>query len=68
MDTKIEDHSHHHHHHDSCGGALYGLGVIGALFYFFQHITTFTAGVVAIAKAFFWPAFIVFRVLEMLKV
>lgn len=49
-------------------GAIYGLGIIGALFYFLQHAATFQAVVVGIFKAIFWPAFIVFKTLELLKI
>ena len=54
-----------HHDHCNCNqsSALYGLGVIGALFYFLQNAATFTAVIIGIFKAIFWPAFIIFRVL-----
>jgi hypothetical protein len=60
----------HHHSNCNCGqsSALYGLGVIGALFYFLQNATTFTAVMVGIFKAVFWPAFIVFKVLTNLGI
>lgn len=48
-------------------GAIYGLGVIGALVYFLQHATTFLAGVIGIIKAVFWPGVILYKVLEFLK-
>lgn len=54
------------HNSNSC--ALYGIGVIGALFYFLQGAATFTAVVVGIFKSFFWPAFIVFKVLTNLGI
>ncbi len=49
-------------------GALYGLGVIGALIYFLQHATTFLTGLIGIVKAIFWPAVIVYKVLEILRI
>lgn len=49
------------------GGALYGIGVIGALVYFIQTSTSFIDGVVGIIYAIFWPAVIVYKVLELLK-
>jgi hypothetical protein len=49
------------------GGAIYGLGVIGALIYFLQHAHTLVAGIVGIVYAIFWPAVILYRVLGMLK-
>ena len=49
------------------GGAIYGLGVIGALIYFLQHATTFAAVVAGIIKGVFWPAVLVYKALELLK-
>lgn len=49
-------------------GALYGIGVIGALIYFLQHATTFLGVVIGIIKSFFWPAIIVYKALELLKI
>jgi hypothetical protein len=59
-----------HHGHSSChhDSAIYGLGIFGALFYFLQGATTFTAVVVGIFKSIFWPAFIVFKVLTLLGI
>ncbi len=48
-------------------GALYGLGIIGAAVYYIQHAATFVAGVIGIVKAIFWPAVVLYRVLELLK-
>lgn len=48
-------------------GALYGTGVIGALFYFLGHATTFTAVVIGVVKSFFWPGVIVYEVLKLLN-
>ena len=48
-------------------GHLYGLGVLGALFYFLSSATSFTSVVVGIFKAIFWPALVVFKALELLK-
>lgn len=47
--------------------AIYGLGVIGALVYFIQHATSFSAGILGLFKAVFWPAVVLYRVLEILK-
>jgi hypothetical protein len=47
--------------------AGYGLGFIGALIYFIQHATTFWMGVVGFLKAIVWPAFLVYKLLEFLK-
>lgn len=48
-------------------GAIYGLGVIGAIVYFIQHSTSFLDGVVGIIFAFFWPGVVLYKVLELLK-
>lgn len=53
--------------HHGGGSAIYGVGVIGALIYFFQHASSFGAGVSGIVKAFFWPALLVYKALEMLQ-
>lgn len=50
-----------------CGGAIYGIGLIGALVYFLQRSPTFLDGVLGIIKAIGWPALVVYKVLEMLK-
>ena len=47
--------------------AVYGLGLIGALIYYLQHATTFVIGLVGVVKAIVWPAMIVYRLLEFLK-
>jgi hypothetical protein len=49
------------------GGAVYGLGLLGAAVYFIQHATTFWAGVVGILKAIVWPAFLIYKVFEFFK-
>lgn len=54
-----------------CGGGIgsgvYCLGVIGAAFYFFPHVTSFGSGVMAVAKCCVWPALLVFQALTLLK-
>ncbi len=47
--------------------AVYGLGFIGSVIYFIQHATGFWMGVLGILKAIVWPAFIVYKLLEFLK-
>ena len=49
------------------GGAIYGLGFVGALIYFIQHGTTFLAGALGVLKAIVWPAMLVYKALELLK-
>lgn len=48
-------------------GAVYGMGFIGALIYFIQHATTFWEGVIGVFKAIFWPGFLIYRLLELLR-
>jgi hypothetical protein len=48
------------------GGAIYCLGIFGALIYFIQHSTSFIDGVVGIIYAIFWPAVVVYKALELL--
>jgi hypothetical protein len=44
------------------GGAIYGLGIFGALFYYWQQADTFWEYVWAIfPKAILWPAFMVYE-------
>ena len=49
------------------GGAVYGLGLIGALIYYIQGSQTFMEGVIGFLTALAWPAFLVYRVLSLLK-
>lgn len=57
------------HHCHKCGdsGAIYGLGVIGALFYFLQNAPTFGAVMIGIGKSIFWPAILMFKLLTYLQ-
>lgn len=47
-----------------CGGAVYGLGVIGSAVYYVQTATGFWMGVLGLLKALVWPAFLVYEVLK----
>jgi hypothetical protein len=47
-----------------CGGALYGLGFLGALAYYLTTATSFFDGLFGILKAILWPAFLVYGVLK----
>ena len=57
-------------HHSKCNchnsSAIYGLGIFGALFYFLKGAATFTTVIVGIFKSVFWPAFVLYRCLELL--
>lgn len=44
----------------ACGGAVYGLGLIGALVWFWQQASGVGEHVVGVLKAFVWPAFLVY--------
>jgi hypothetical protein len=46
---------------------LYGLGFVGALIYYLQHATTLGAGIIGFFKAMVWPAFLIYKLLEYLK-
>ncbi len=48
-------------------GGAYGLGFIGALVYFIQHAVSFWGGVLGVLKAIVWPALVVYKLLEFLK-
>jgi len=47
-----------------CGGAVYGLGFIGAVIYYISTATGFWMGVLGILKALVWPAFVVYGLLK----
>lgn len=51
----------------AAGGAVYGMGFLGAAIYFIQHATTFWMGVIGILKAIVWPAFLVYKLLEFFR-
>jgi hypothetical protein len=48
------------------GGAVYGLGLIGALVYYIQQADAFWPGVLGVLKALVWPAFLVYDALKSL--
>lgn len=57
------------HHKCNCGSgsnAIYGLGVIGALFYFLSNATSFGMVIIGIGKSIFWPAILMFKLLTYL--
>jgi hypothetical protein len=45
-------------------GGAYGLGLIGAAVYFIGHAAGFWAGVLGLLKAFVWPAFVVYALMQ----
>ncbi|MGB2868772.1 MAG: hypothetical protein WBD36_09990 [Bacteroidota bacterium] len=48
-------------------GGIYGLAFIGALVYYIQTATTFWVGVLGFFKALVWPAVLMYKLLEYLK-
>lgn len=63
-----EKHKHHHNHGGGHNDAIYGLSVIGALFYFLQHATNFQEVLIGIGKSVFWPAILMFKLLTFLHI
>jgi hypothetical protein len=51
----------------NAGDAIYGFGLVGALVYYVPHAATLMAGVVGVLKTLVWPALVVYRLLEFLK-
>ena len=49
------------------GGAVYGLGLVGAAVYFISNAATFGMGVLGLLKAVVWPALLVYHVLAFLR-
>ncbi len=50
------------------GGAVYGLGFIGALVYFIQHAHNFWAFLGGFFEALVWPALVVYHLLGFLNI
>ncbi len=48
------------------GGAVYGLGLIGAMVYYIQQAHGFWPVVVGVLNAFVWPAFVIYDLLKFL--
>lgn len=48
-------------------GGIYGMAFIGALVYYIQHASTFWMGILGIIKAIFWPAMLMYNLMELLK-
>ncbi|MFS8522086.1 MAG: hypothetical protein FWJ87_12055 [Micromonosporaceae bacterium] len=55
----------YHTRHTSSG--LYLLTVIGAAVYFVGHADGFWHGVLGVLKAIVWPAFVVYRAMELMN-
>lgn len=46
---------------------IYGMGLIGALVYYILHAGSFWYGVLGVLKALVWPAVLVYKTMEFLK-
>lgn len=49
------------------GGALYGLGILGAWVWFWQQAASFWEYILAVLEGLFWPAFMVYQVFAALN-
>lgn len=70
VESCCSKHQYHHKchcHKNGDSGAIYGLGVIGSLFYFLSSASGFSAVLIGIAKSIFWPAVLIFRIFTDLK-
>jgi hypothetical protein len=56
-----------HMKNNAGSGAIYGIGVLGALVYFIQHASSLLDGLIGIFMALFWPGVVLYKVLELLK-
>lgn len=54
------------HSKSATGGAVYGLGFIGAAVYYISTATGFWIGVLGFLKAIVWPAFLIYAALKAL--
>jgi hypothetical protein len=48
----------------SSGGAVYGLGLLGALVWYWQNADGFWSHVWGIGEAILWPAFVIYDLLQ----
>ena len=48
-------------------GAIYGLGMLGALVYFIQHANSLIEGILGVFMAIFWPGVVLYKVLGLLN-
>jgi len=55
-----------HHTSNGAGGAIYGLGMIGAWVYYIGQAATFWLGVLGFLKGIVWPAFMVYTLMQYL--
>jgi hypothetical protein len=60
------EHKYHSGGH-GIGSGVYGMAFIGALVYYIQNADTFVMGLLGVLKAIVWPAMVVYKLLEFLK-
>jgi hypothetical protein len=53
-------------YHGGSSEAVYGLGLIGAWVYYIGRAATFREGLLGFFKGLFWPAFLVYELLQFL--
>ncbi len=49
------------------GGAIYGVGIFGAAFYYFPQAVDLTGYALALIKSLGWPAILVYQALSLLN-
>jgi len=54
--------------HNGIWSSIYGMAFIGAAIYLVQHSGSFWEGILGLVKALFWPALLMYKLLEYLKV
>jgi hypothetical protein len=59
-DEQTPEPTHHKPRSQSCGGVVYGLGLIGALVWFWRRAETPGEHATGILKAIVWPAILVY--------
>ena len=56
------------HAGSGAAGTIWFLGFVGAAVYFIQQATSFGTGVLGLLKALVWPAFLIYNLLDYLKI
>jgi hypothetical protein len=72
QENKMTEHVNEHHRgrpmrDNGISGGIYGMAFIGALVYYIQQATTIWIGILGFFKALFWPAMLMYKLLEYLK-
>ena len=62
-----EKKAHKHHGGSGIAGGIYFMAFIGAAVYYIMQAATFWAGVLGFLKAIVWPAMLIFKLFEFLK-